>query len=137
MFLMITGCGSEDNPKPNTGMDKATFKVEYTQSGDFAKFIKIITIGGGDFVVTGTDKAMPTVLSDSHLENTGTYSYEAKDVVELNIKTLTGFKVVEDGPASMNMKFTIYRNNEKIDEKTYTYNQTTDGKQEHLNYKAK
>ncbi|WP_181308796.1 hypothetical protein [Rufibacter sp. XAAS-G3-1] len=138
LFLMVTGCGSKKNDPTPTGADKATFKVEYSQSGDFDKFIKIITIGGGDFVETGTTKAMPTVLSDSHLSTTSIYSYEAKDVVELNIKTKTGFRAALDGPASMTMKFTIYKNNIKIDEKSFTYDEkTTNGVDEHLNYKAR
>lgn len=137
IFLILASCGKKNDPTP-TGADRATFRVEYSQLGDYEKFIKIITIGGGDFVETGTTKNMPPVLSDSHLTTSGPFSFQADNVVELNIKSLMGFKAAEDGPGSMTAKFTIYRNGTKIDEKSFTYDEkTTSGKEDHLNYKAR
>lgn len=136
LFIILSGCGSDKNEDPTPDTQTAKFRVELTQSGDFTKFVKIVTIGGGDFTYTGTNNKMPAVLSGDNIDD-ATISVEAKDVVELNINSLTEFSAVEEGPATMTMKFAIYKNDKLIDEKTYTYNEATREKAELLNYKAK
>ncbi|WP_299761425.1 hypothetical protein [uncultured Pontibacter sp.] len=129
--LFFAGCDDEGPVLPDT----ATYRVDYSQSGDYEKFIKIITIGGGDFKVRGTSEAMPPVLFDGNLSETS-YSFEADNVRELTIHAANEFSAVEDGPASMQMRFVIYKNGKQIDEKTFNYNEASGEKNEYLNYKA-
>ncbi|PTX13174.1 lipase/lipooxygenase-like calcium-binding lipoprotein [Pontibacter mucosus] len=131
--LFFAGC--DDEGKDPVLPDTATYRVDYSQSGDYEKFIKIITIGGGDFKVRGTTEAMPPVLFDGNLSETS-YSFEADNVRELTIHAANEFSAVEDGPASMQMHFVIYKNGKQIDEKTFSYSEVTGEKNEYLNYKA-
>ncbi|PRY13767.1 hypothetical protein CLV24_105137 [Pontibacter ummariensis] len=132
--LLITGCGDSgsDDPTP----DAATFKVDLQQSGDYEKFTRLITISGGNFYETGTQEEMPTILYNDDLTGT-TYSYEAEGVRELNVVSTIGFSPIEDAPAEMQLKVTVYRNDKLLAEKTYTYTEESDGVQEELTYKAK
>ncbi len=83
----------------------------------------------------GTNEAMPPVLFDGNLSETS-YSYEADKVRELTIQAANEFSAVENGPASMQMRFVIYKNGKQIDEKTFNYNEASGEKNEYLNYKA-
>jgi len=131
--LLLAGCdkGTDDPVLLNT----ATYRVDYSQSGDYEKFVKIITIGGGDFNFTGTTEAMPPVLFDGNLTE-ASYSFEADDVRELTIHAANEFSAVEDGPASMQMRFVIYKNGKQVDDRTFSYNEASGEKNEYLNYKA-
>ncbi|MDX5423276.1 MAG: hypothetical protein LPK14_13545, partial [Hymenobacteraceae bacterium] len=60
----------------------------------------------------------------------------ADNVRELTIHAANEFSAVEEGPASMQMRFVIYKNGKQIDEKTFVYNETSGEKNEYLNYKA-
>ena len=134
LLLLLSGCGNNnDNPTPET--ETATFRVDFAQTGDYQKFIKIISITGGEFKYKGTGEVMPIVLSGDNL-NAASFSVEASNVRELEISALTGFSPVEDGPATMTMTFTIYKNGQRLDEKTYTYSEVTDQRTEELLYKA-
>lgn len=135
MLLLLTGCGDNNSNDPAPATKTATFRVDFTQAGDYQKFVKIITIGGGDFKYTGTNDKMPAVLSGDNLKNP-TFSVEAANVVELNISSITEFSAVEVGPANMTMKFSIYKNGTLLEEKNYTYNEATKETTEQLNYKA-
>lgn len=84
----------------------------------------------------GTGEAMPPVLFDGNLSETS-YSFEADNVRELTIHAANEFSAVEEGPASMQMRFVIYKNGKQIDEKTFNYNEASGEKNEYLNYKAK
>jgi hypothetical protein len=132
LVLFLTACGKDgDNPSPGT----ATFRIDFAQSGDYQKFIKIFTITGGEFKYRGTGVMMPVVLSGNNLDDP-TWSVEAQGVDKLEISTISGFSPVESGPATMTMKFTIYKNGVLLDEKSFTYNETTRERTEVLNYKA-
>ncbi len=132
LVLLLTACGKEgDNPSPGT----ATFRVDFAQSGDYQKFIKIFTITGGEFKYRGTNNNMPVVLSGDNLKEPA-WSVEAQGVDKLEISTISGFSPVESGPATMTMKFTIYKNGVLLDEKSFTYNETTRERSELLTYKA-
>jgi len=131
LVLFLASCGKDGgDPTPSA----ATFRVDFAQSGDYEKFNVLLTISGGEFKYRGTNDVMPAVILGDDLG--ATFSVEAPNVEELEISTITGFSPVENGPASMSMKFTIYRNGIQVDEKTYTYNETTRDKSEDLSYKA-
>ena len=132
-LLVMSGCGGSgsDDPTP----EAATFKVTLEQTGDYEKFSKIINVRGGDFYRTGTQEIMPTILLDEHLTEES-YSYEAEGVREMNIHTTIGFSSVEDPPAAMSLRITVYKNGKQIDQKTYSYTHETDEANEFLNYKA-
>lgn len=129
--LLLAGCGDsgKDDPTP----DAATFRVDIQQTGEHEKFIKIIAIIGGEFYKTGTHEEMPTVLFDADLTGT-TYSYEAEGVRELKVLTTVGFSPVEDAPAEMKLKITVYRNNKLLEENTFTYTEDSDTVQRDLTY---
>ena len=132
LFLLLVSCGKDgSDPTPNT----ATFRVDFNQSGDYQKFVRIISITGGEFKYKGTNDIMPPVLIQDDLK-TASFSVEATNVEELEIETHTEFLSVETGPASMAMKFTIYKDGILLDEKTFNYTEATKGKVELLNYKA-
>lgn len=132
LILLLTACGKDgDNPSPDT----ATFRIDFSQTGDYEKFVRIFTITGGEFKYRGTNDKMPTVMSGDNI-NKPTWSVEAQDVRELEISALTTFSPVESGPASMTMKFTIYKDGVLLDEKSFTYNQATKDRTELLSYKA-
>ena len=78
---------------------------------------------------------MPAALIGDDL-NTAGFSIEASNVRELDISTLTDFSPVEEGPATMTMKFYIFKNGTLQDEKTFTYTESTVDKSEDLKYKA-
>ena len=132
LVLFLASCGKDgDNPTPSA----ATFRVDFTQSGDYEKFIKIFTITGGEFKYRGTNDVVPAaILGDN--SNEPSWSIEATNVEELEISTLTGFISAEDGPATMSMKFTIYKNGVLLDEKSFSYNEATNQRSELLTYKA-
>lgn len=133
LVLFLASCGKDgDNPTPSA----ATFRVDFAQSGDYEKFIKIFTISGGEFKYRGTNDAVPAaILGDN--SNEPSWSIEATNVEELEISALTGFISAETGPATMTMKFTVYKNGTLLDEKSFTYNEATNQRSELLTYKAK
>lgn len=135
LLLFLFGCDGSgaDDPKPKN--NTATFRVDYSQTGDYQKFIKIITIGVGDFKYSGTNDDMPPVLMGDNL-NAASFSVEGKNLEKLEISSLTSFSAVEDGPASMTMKFMVYKNNKLLEEKSFTYTETTEDRAEQLNYTA-
>ena len=134
LILFLTACGGNgDDPIPGT--ETATFRVDFSQSGDYEKYIKIFTISGGEFKYRGTNDAVPVVLSGDNLK-APTWSIEATNVEELEISTISGFSPAETGPSTMAMKLTVYRNGVLLDEKTFNYNETTRERSEVLNYKA-
>ena len=133
LALLLTGCGDSgsDDPSP----DAATFRVEWQQTGEYAKFNKIITIRGGVFYKSGTQEEMPTILFDEDLEG-ATSSYEAEGVREMGIESTIGISPVADVPAEMQIKINIFRNGKLLDENTYTYTEQSDAVQTKLTYKA-
>lgn len=132
LVFFLASCGNDGiDPTPAT----ATFRVEFSQTGDYEKFIRIVSISGGDFKYTGTNDVMPGVILGENL-NVASFSAEATDVRELTISTIAGFSPVEDGLATMGMKFTIFKNGVKLDEKIFTYTETTQDRTEDLSYKA-
>jgi len=132
LVLFLASCGKDgDDATPSA----ATFRVDFAQSGDYQKFIKIFTISGGEFKYRGTNDAVPVVLSGDNLK-APTWSIEASNVEELEISTISGFSPVETGPSTMAMKFTVFKNGVLLDEKTFNYNETTRERTETLNYKA-
>ena len=134
LLLLLVGCGKDnDDPTPTT--NTATFRVDVSQTGDYQKFTRIITIAGGDFKYRGTTDPVPAVLLGDNL-NTASFSVEAPKVEELSISTMTGFSPVETGPAAMTLKFSVYRNDSLLEEKTFTYTEATKDKSEELDYTA-
>jgi len=132
LILLLTACGKDgSDPTPDT----ATFRVDFSQTGDYEKFIKIFTVSGGEFKYRGTNDIMPPALLGENV-NQPNWSIEASNVEELEITTLSGFSPANSGPATMTMKFTIYKNGVMLDEKTFTYNESTKERGELLNYKA-
>lgn len=132
-IFLITGCGGkESDPTPST----ATFRIDFSQTGDYEKFVKIITISGGEFKYRGTNDVMPPAILGAN-SNVPSFSVEAANVDELEISTLTGFITAEDGPATMTMKFIVYKNGVLLEEKSFTYTEVTNQKSELLVYKAK
>jgi len=132
LVLLLTACGKDgDNPTP----DAATFRVDFAQSGDYEKFVKIFTISGGEFKYRGTNDKVPLVMLGDDA-NEPTWSIEGTDIEELEIETLTEFLSVADRPATMTMKFTIYKNGVLLEEKSFTYNDNIGTRTELLNYKA-
>ena len=134
LLLLLVGCG-KDNDDPNPTTSTATFRVDVSQTGDYQKFTRIITIGGGDFKYRGTTDPVPPVLLGDNL-NTASFSVEASNVEELSISTMTGFSPVETGLAAMTLKFSVYKNGTLLEEKTFTYNEATKDKSEELNYRS-
>ncbi|WP_106933735.1 beta-barrel fold lipoprotein [Adhaeribacter arboris] len=134
LFLLLVGCG-KDNDDPNPTTSTATFRVDVSQTGDYQKFTRIITIAGGDFKYRGTTDPVPAVLLGDNL-NTASFSVEALNVEELSISTMTGFSPVETGPAAMTLKFSVYRNGTLLEEKTFSYTEVTKDKSDDLSYKA-
>ena len=133
-FLFLTGC-SEKKDDPNPVDETATFRIDFSQSGDYQKFTKIVTISGGEFKYRSTNNVVPAALIGDDL-NTAGFSIEAPNVRELDISTLTDFSPLEEGPATMTMKFYIFKNGTLLDEKTFTYTESTVDKSEDLKYKA-
>ncbi|WP_276499850.1 beta-barrel fold lipoprotein [Pontibacter litorisediminis] len=131
--LLMTSCSDSGSDEPTP--EEATFRVDLQQTGDYEKFTKIVTISGGEFKSTGTNEPMPTILYNEELAD-GSVSYEADDVRELKVHSTIGFSPVEDAPASMAMKITVYQNGEVLDENTYTYTQDSDAVNKELTYKA-
>lgn len=134
LLLVLVSCG-KDNDDPKPANETATFRIDFMQAGDYEKFVKIITITGGDFKYRGTTDPVPTVILGDDA-NEPTWSIEAANVEELNIETLTEFLSVETGPATMAMKFSVYRNGTLLEENTFTYDDAIDTKTEKLVYKA-
>ncbi|QNF31362.1 hypothetical protein HUW51_00980 (plasmid) [Adhaeribacter swui] len=133
--LFLAGCSDKkDDPDPVD--ETATFRVDFSQSGDYQKFTKILTISGGEFKYRGTNDIVPAALIGDDL-NTAGFSVEASNVRELKISALTDFSPVEDAPATMTMKFSVFRNGTLLEEKTFTYTDATKDKSEDLTYKAK
>lgn len=132
-ILVMIGCGDSgsDDPSP----EAATFRVDIQQTGEHEKFIKAITLSGGEFYQTGTQEEMPTILFDEDLTG-ASYSYEAEGVRELNILTTVGFSPVEEVPAAMGLKITVHKNGKLLEETTYTYTEESDSVQDNLTYKA-
>lgn len=131
-LLLLASCGGDSNEvSPNA----AIFRVDFSQTGDYEKFIKIITISGGEFKYRGTNDPTPVVIHGNNA-NEPSWSIEAPEVEELEISTVTTFSPVEDGPSNMSMKFTIYKNGVKVDEKTFNYNENTKDRSELLKYGA-
>lgn len=133
--LFLAGC-SEKNEDPNPVNETANFRIDFTQSGDYQKFTRVLTLGGGDFKYRTTKDPVPAALVGDDL-NTAGFSIEAVNAREINISTLTDFSPVEDGPATMKMQFYIFKNGALLDEKTFTYTDATEDKSEDLTYKAK
>jgi hypothetical protein len=132
LFLLLASCGKDgSDPTPGT----ATFRVDFNQSGDYEKFNKIITISGGEFKYRGTNDIVPAALIGDDLK-AASFSIEADNVEELEISTITGFSPVQSGPATMTMKFTVYKNGVLLDEKSFVYTEVTRDKSEDLKYKA-
>lgn len=131
--LMMASCGDSgsDDPTP----EAAIFRVDIQQTGEHEKFIKAITLSGGEFYQTGTQEEMPTILFDEDLTG-ASYSYEAEGVRELSILTTVGFSPVEEAPANMALKITVYRNGQLLEETTFTYTEESDSVQDNLTYKA-
>ena len=132
-LLVMASCGDSgsDDPTP----DAATFRVDIQQTGEHEKFIKAISLSGGEFYRTGTQEEMPTILYDEDLTGPS-YSYEAEGVRELNILTTVGFSPVDEAPANMGLKISVYRNGQLLDATTYTYTEESDSVQDNLTYKA-
>jgi hypothetical protein len=132
LVVLLTACGKDgDNPSPGT----ATFRVDFIQTGDYEKFIKVITVEGGEFKYRGTNDKMPAaILGDNAKEPT--WSVEGSNIDELEIETLTEFSAVADRPANMTMKFTVYKNGVLLEEKSFTYNDNIGTRTELLSYKA-
>lgn len=131
--LLLAGCGDSGGDTPTPAA--ATFRVDIEQSGNYEKFAKMISIKGGEFYRTGTQDRMPVVLFEEHLTEQH-YSYEAEGVRELSIQTTYGFSSIENPPAAMELKITVYRNGTQIDQKTYMYTDKDAEVNEFLTYKA-
>lgn len=132
--LFLASC-SEKNDDPKPVEDTATFRIDFSQSGDYQKFIKIVSISGGEFKYRGTTNVLAPALIGDDL-NTAGFSVEATNVRELNISTMTGFSPVEDGPATMSMQFYIFKNGTLLEERSFNYTEATKDKSEDLKYKA-
>lgn len=132
LVLLLTACGKDgDNPSPGV----ATFRIDFSQTGDYKKFVKIFTISGGEFKYRGTNDKMPPVILGDNTDEPS-WSVEGTNIEELEIETLTEFLSVADRPATMTMKFTIYKNGVLVEEKSFTYSDNIGTKTELLNYKA-
>ncbi|QMU29769.1 beta-barrel fold lipoprotein [Adhaeribacter radiodurans] len=133
LVLFLTGCGGNDDaPKP---VNKATFRVELTQEGDYLKFNRIITISGdgSGFKYTGTNNSVPAVLMEDDLKP-ASISMEGKDLGKLKIMIMTEFSALETGPARVTLHFRVFKNNKLVEDVYFNYSETVKGKSELLEY---
>lgn len=107
--LLLVGCGKDKVPEPQ----KADFKVEFGQTGDYKGFYRFISMDA-ELVFEGTDTA-PLVLESKDLPKDKYIFVTSKPIKSLTLTFLTSYDVATN-PAEFTFK--IFKNGKLIDTKT-------------------
>lgn len=107
--LLFAGCGREKEPEPQ----KADFKVEFSQLGDYKGFYRFISMDA-EMVFEGTDTA-PLVLESKDLPDNKYTFVTSKPIKSLTFTFLTSYDTATNPSEFV---FKVFKNGKLIDTKT-------------------